>query len=235
MKHCWIFRFAAVVVFLSSVFAMQLYSQSVSSESTLEKKLRDYGLTDVSALDSTIQVRLMYARPDNFTGVLLYTDGLNKAYLQPQAAAAVVRAQAELRRLAPGFNLLIKDAARPMSVQRRMFRAVSGTPKANYVANPAKGGGLHNYGLAVDITIVDPAGNEISMGTPVDHLGREANIDAGESLVSRGIISETERQNRLLLRRVMTAAGFHTIRTEWWHFDFVNKAQARASYRRLDF
>ena len=122
-----------------------------------------------------------------------------------------------------------------MSVQRRMFRAVSGTHKANYVANPARGGGLHNYGLAVDITIVDQEGRELPMGTPVDHLGPEANIDAEEALVRRGVISETERQNRLLLRRVMTSAGFHTIRTEWWHFDLVNKAKARASFRRLDF
>ena len=47
----------------------------------------------------------------------------------PEAAAAVVRAQAELGRISPGHRLLIKDAARPMSVQRRMFRAVSGTPR----------------------------------------------------------------------------------------------------------
>ncbi|WP_289760854.1 hypothetical protein [uncultured Duncaniella sp.] len=66
----------------------------------------------------------------------------------------------------PGYRLLVKDAARPMSVQRRMFNAVKGTSKANYVANPAKGGGLHNYGLAVDVTIEDAQGNELDMGTP---------------------------------------------------------------------
>lgn len=214
---------------------MHAHSRPESPSLTLEDQLRAHGLVDVASLDTTVCVSLMYARPDNFTGVVLYTDGLSRAYLRPEAAQAVARAQSELTRIAPGYALLIKDAARPMSVQRRMFRAVSGTPKANYVANPAKGGGLHNYGFAVDITIVDPDGRELPMGTPVDHLGPEANIDMEDRLVSRGVISENERQNRLLLRRVMTGAGFHTIRTEWWHFDLINKAQARASYRRLDF
>ncbi|MDE6175192.1 MAG: M15 family metallopeptidase [Duncaniella sp.] len=234
MKYCRIPRFLSIVLLLS-ISIMHIHSQSQTTTRTLEQKLRDHGLVNVAELDSTVCVSLMYARSDNFTGVLLYDDGFNQAYLHPDAASALVRAQAELASLAPGYRLLIKDAARPMSIQKRMFKAVSGTPKANYVANPAKGGGLHNYGLAVDITIVDPAGREISMGTPVDHLGTEANIDKEEILVRRGVISETERQNRLLLRRVMTAAGFHTIRTEWWHFNLVNKAKARASFRRLDF
>ncbi|MDE6812496.1 MAG: D-alanyl-D-alanine dipeptidase, partial [Duncaniella sp.] len=144
-------------------------------------------------------------------------------------------ASEELHKLYPTYNLLIKDAARPMSVQRKMFRVVQGTPMANYVANSAKGGGLHNYGLAVDITIVDEHGNELPMGTPVDHLGKEANIDREELMVSQGVISETERQNRLLLRRVMTAAGFKPLRTEWWHFNLVSKREAQNSYRLLDF
>ena len=135
----------------------------------------------------------------------------------------------------PGYRLLVKDAARPMSVQRRMFKAVKGTPKANYVANPARGGGLHNYGVAVDVTIADENGNELDMGTPVDHLGVEANIDRELHLVKTGVISENARQNRLLLRKVMKNAGFSTIRTEWWHFDLVSKARAKQLYKLLDF
>lgn len=73
------------------------------------------------------------------------------------------------------------------------------------------------------------------MGTPVDHLGPEANIDRETQMVAACTISETERQNRLLLRRVMTAAGFKPLRTEWWHFNLVSKRQAQAKYRRLDF
>lgn len=213
---------------------IMLPSVSPLSAQSLASRMSDFGLVDVGRMDSTIQVNLMYAADSNFTGVVLYDD-LRNAYLHPEAAEAVLKAQNELHALFPGYNLLVKDAARPMSVQKKMFRVVQGTPKANYVANPAKGGGLHNYGLAVDITIVDEHGNELPMGTPVDHLGPEANIDREEQMVARGVISETERQNRLLLRRVMTTAGFKPLRTEWWHFNLVSKRQAQAKYRLLDF
>lgn len=213
---------------------IMLPSVSPLSAQSLASRMSDFGLVDVGRMDSTIQVNLMYAADSNFTGVVLYDD-LREAYLHSEAAEAVLKAQNELHALFPGYNLLVKDAARPMSVQKKMFRAVQGTPKANYVANPAKGGGVHNYGLAVDITIADENGNELPMGTPVDHLGPEANIDREEQMVARGVISETERQNRLLLRRVMTAAGFKPLRTEWWHFNLVSKRQAQAKYKLLDF
>lgn len=206
---------------------------SISGRS-LEDDFRARGYVEVTEICPAISVSLMYARDDNFTGKILY-EGIEGAWLHPDAAKAIVRAQGKLSELMPGYRLLIKDAARPMSVQRKMFNAVAGTPMANYVANPVKGGGLHNYGLAVDITITDSNGNELDMGTPVDHLGVEANIDREEQLVHRGVISENARQNRLLLRRVMKHAGFSTIRTEWWHFNLVSKAQARAKYKLLDF
>lgn len=218
----------SLFLYIMLPFVSPLSAQSLAS------RMSDFGLVDLGRMDSTIQVNLMYAADSNFTGVVLYDD-LREAYLHPEAAEALLKAQKELHTLFPGYNLLVKDAARPMSVQKKMFRVVQGTPKANYVANPAKGGGLHNYGLAVDITIADENGNELPMGTPVDHLGPEANIDREEQMVARGVISETERQNRLLLRRVMTTAGFKPLRTEWWHFNLVSKRQAQAKYRLLDF
>ena len=116
-----------------------------------------------------------------------------------------------------------------------MFNAVRGTPKARYVANPARGGGVHNFGLAVDITLCDSLGNELSMGTPVDHLGYESNITAEQTLLKRGIITAQELTLRRLLRSVMTRAGFKTIRSEWWHFELVRRADARQRYKLIDF
>ena len=216
------------------MMSLSLFSVSHLTAATLEETFVERGYVDVATLSSDIMVSLMYARDDNFTGKVLY-DGLDKAWLHPDAAKAVADAQRRLSALRPGYRLLIKDAARPMSVQRRMFNTVKGTSKANYVANPAKGGGLHNYGVAVDITIADADGKELDMGTQVDHLGVEANIDRETELVRRGVMSENARQNRLLLRRVMKEAGFSTIRTEWWHFNLVSKARAREKYRLLDF
>lgn len=221
------FKFSFIVVLIIACIAS-------ANAQNLEQQLKDAGMVDVSDMDSTIRVKLMYARDDNFTGVKLY-DGLIHAYLHPAAASALLKASAELHKLHPGYYLLVKDASRPMSVQRKMYQAVRGTPKAPYVSNPRNGGGLHNYGLAVDITIVDKNGNELPMGTNVDHLDPEANIDKEETLVKRGIISETERQNRLLLRRVMRAGGFTPLKSEWWHFNLVNRATAKAKYKRLDF
>lgn len=216
-----------------AVMAVMNFGNKIEAQS-LSGRFRERGFVAVNRMDTTIQVALMYGTTDNFTGVKLY-EGVDAAWLHPDAARAVVKASEELHKLYPTYNLLIKDAGRPMSVQRKMFSVVQGTPMANYVANPAKGGGLHNYGLAVDITIVDENGNELPMGTPVDHLGKEANIDREEQMVSQGVISETERQNRLLLRRVMTAAGFKPLRTEWWHFNLVSKREAQNYYRLLDF
>ena len=200
----------------------------------IEMKFRELGFIDISELNPDVRVELMYAVDDNFTGQVLY-GGLTRVWLHPDAARAVDKAQKKLSEIMPGYRLLVKDAGRPMSVQRRMFNAVKGTSKANYVANPAKGGGLHNYGLAVDVTIEDAQGNELDMGTPVDHLGPEANIDREPLLVKKGVMSEYARQNRLLLRKVMKVAGFKPLRTEWWHFNLVSKAIAREKYKRLDF
>lgn len=215
-----------IIILLSCYFSMKC--------KTLEEQMVDAGMVEVGNIGSTIIVDLMYGKADNFTGVVLY-DSLEKAYLHPSAARAIEKASEILNKLHPGYRLLIKDAARPMSVQEKMYRVVQGTEKAPYVSNPKNGGGLHNYGLAVDITIADENGRELPMGTPVDHLGVEANIDKEEKLVSEGVISETERQNRLLLRRVMKEAGFTPLKSEWWHFNLTTRSEARARFKRLDF
>jgi len=118
-----------------------------------------------------------------------------------------------------------------MSVQKKMWNVVKGTSKFKYVSNPNHGGGLHNYGLAVDISILDSLGNPLPMGTKVDHLGFEANITQENELVHTGKISENERQNRILLRTVMKKAGFRPLPSEWWHFNFCSRDEAKRKYK----
>lgn len=202
------------------------------SAGPVDDRMAELGFVDVSTLG--VEVDLMYAGADNFTGAVLYDD-MSKAWLHPSAANALAKAVGALRREAPSLRLLVKDAARPMSVQKRMFDKVKGTSKANYVSNPVRGGGLHNYGLAVDITLVDSLGRELPMGTPVDHLGPEAHIDTEESMVRRGVMSREEMSNRRLLRKVMREGGFRTIRNEWWHFQMKSRPQARRENKLLDF
>ena len=205
----------------------------LAQQSATAKRMAEQGLVDILSVDSTIQVSLMYARPDNFTGKILYTD-LREAYLHPKAAAALARAQQALRKLHPELSLKIYDATRPMSVQQKMWNTVAGTDKSIYVSNPRNGGGMHNYGLAVDITLCDAlTGDTLDMGTKVDFLGPYAHIDDEAGLVSRHIITKEAKKNRELLRKVMTEAGFKTLRTEWWHFNLVSRAEAKAHYKAI--
>jgi D-alanyl-D-alanine dipeptidase len=46
------------------------------------------------------------------------------------------------------------DAGRPRSVAKRMHAKMKGTRFEKHVANPNKGS-MRNYGIAVDVTIVD--------------------------------------------------------------------------------
>lgn len=191
--------------------------------------LDSLGLVRVKDADSTLAVKLMYATPDNFTGQVLY-DNLTEAYLHPDAAPALICAHKALKRLHPGYRLIVYDAARPMSVQKKMWNVVKGTPKNIYVSNPSHGGGLHNYGLAVDISILDSLGQPLPMGTEVDHMGIEAHISQETQLVKSGKITEAERRNRLLLRKVMKEGGFRPLPSEWWHFNLCSRNEARSKY-----
>ena len=214
-----------------SLVLLVVSTACLAQQSATAKRMAEQGLVDILSVDSTIQVSLMYARPDNFTGKILYTD-LREAYLHPKAAAALARAQQALRKLHPELSLKIYDATRPMSVRQKMWNTVAGTKQQNYVSNPRNGGGMHNYGLAVDITLCKAAtGDTLDMGTKVDFLGSYAHIDDEAGLVAKHIISKEAKQNRELLRKVMSEAGFKPLRTEWWHFNLVSRAEAKAHYK----
>ncbi|RGP17895.1 M15 family metallopeptidase [Parabacteroides gordonii] len=204
-----------------------------SNAEELDTWLHDRGLVDISVLDSTIRVHLVYATPDNFMGETVYT-GITRAWLHPDAAQKLVTAQRLLKKEHPDLTLVVYDAARPMSVQRKMWSLVRGTDKVNYVSNPSNGGGLHNYGMAVDVTILDPAGEPLPMGTPFDFFGEEAHTNNEEALLASGKITRKEFDNRRLLRRIMKSAGFRTIPYEWWHFNACSRTEARQSYPVLD-
>lgn len=199
----------------------------------LDSWLRNKGMVDVSVLDSTICVQLVYATSNNFMGETVYS-GITRAWLHPDAAQKMVTAQHLLKKEHLELTLVVYDAARPMSVQRKMWSLVRGTDKVNYVSNPSNGGGLHNYGMAVDVTILDKTGQPLPMGSPFDFFGEEAHTNNEEALLASGKITREEFDNRRLLRRIMKNAGFRTIPYEWWHFNACSRAEARQSYPVLD-
>lgn len=197
--------------------------------SSLESLLQRAGMINVQSLDPTIGVELKYSTTDNFTKTILY-DSLQAAYLHPMAARKLAQAQKLLKATHPHYSLHIYDAARPMSVQRKMYKVVQGTPQAPYVANPSNTG-LHNYGMAVDLTICNEKGKPLDMGTPFDFFGRAAGINKEEELIKEKKLTRAQVNNRKLLRKVMLQAGFLTIRGEWWHFNAVSRTEAKKSYK----
>ncbi|MCX4290572.1 MAG: hypothetical protein OSJ36_02100 [Odoribacter sp.] len=192
-----------------------------------EQKMKQYGLVDVQRIDPTIRVHLQYADSSNFMGERLYAD-LHRAYLLPAAAQALSAAQQELKKIHPGKSLIVYDAARPIAVQRKMWDRVKGTSWQNFVSNPAKGGGLHNYGVAVDVSVVDDFGRALDMGCGFDEFDRRARVDIEPELLESGLLTTVQMENRLLLRKVMLKAGFKALPGEWWHFNWMSRKEAMA-------
>lgn len=212
--------------------------------SSAGERMAGQGLVNIKDVDSGIKVALMYARTDNFCRKVLYKD-LREAYILPRCAEALKKAQAELKRRRPDLSLCIFDATRPMSVQQTMWDEVKNTNHSFYVSNPANGGGMHNYGMAVDISICKASWEEsewkdgsqpcridtLPMGVKVDHMGYQSHIDKEEALLAKGILSKESLANRRLLREVMESAGFMALRTEWWHFNLCTRAWARKNLK----
>ncbi|MCC8095222.1 MAG: M15 family metallopeptidase [Tannerellaceae bacterium] len=206
-----------------------IFCLQVGVAQNLDQYLASQGLVDVSAMDTTLRVDLRYATPDNIMGEAVY-EAITGVWLHPDAAEKLLKAQRLLKARLPHYSLVVYDAARPMSVQEKMWNLVRGTDKTNYVSNPANGGGLHNYGMAVDLSIVDKQGHPISMGCGFDYFGIEAHINQEEELVQSGKITQEELPNRLLLRTIMRESGFSTVLYEWWHFNACSRSYAREHY-----
>ena len=220
------------IILYSLFLSLSLAAQNGNKPSRLELYLQSKDLVNIRTLDPSIRADLKYATTDNFTKTILY-DTLFNVYAHPVAAKKLVKAQEYLKALNPELGLLIYDAVRPLSVQKKMYRVVQNTKYAAYVANPSRTG-LHNYGMAIDLTICDSKGIPLDMGTPFDFFGRAAGINKEAELVVEGVLTKQQVKNRELLRKVMTQAGFLTIRGEWWHFNAVTLSEAKRSYKIIE-
>jgi len=178
-----------------------------------------------------IAVDLRYAGPHNFVGRDLYSP-FDCAWLHVEAAAALEAAVAWLAQQAPGHTLLVLDALRPQRVQQQLWDALAGTGLQMYLANPARGS-IHSYGMALDVTILDPQGRELDMGTGFDDMTDLSHPALEEGFVAAGKLGEQQVNNRRLLRGAMFGAGFVGISTEWWHFDCGDRDRVRSTFRRV--
>ena len=202
--------------------------------SEYEKAFIDAGLVDIQKLDSNIKVELKYSTKDNLFGFDAYGD-LEKAYMQKDVAQKLFNAQKYLNEAMSGATLIVFDAARPRRVQQIIWDSLKMPvkEKIKYASNP-KHGGLHNFGAAVDVNIVDENGKELDMGTPFDFMEELAWPESETKMLKAGKITQQQINNRKLLRSVMTKAGFFNIQTEWWHFNSCTREEAMKKYKIIE-
>lgn len=178
-----------------------------------------------------IAVDLRYATADNFVGHPVY-QGIDCRWLRREAAAALEHAAAWLHERRPGYRLLVLDALRPQRVQQRLWDELQGTPLTMYLAHPERGS-IHSFGMAVDLTLLDPAGREVDMGSGFDEMTLASHPDHEAEHLAQGGLTAAHLVERGWLRAAMREAGFHGIATEWWHFDFGDRVAVRRDLPRV--
>lgn len=156
-----------------------------------------------------IYVELKYATEDNFTGQIIYD--FDEAYLRYGTVKKLAAIQEQLSK--QGYSLKIWDAYRPQEAQFVLWEVV---PDPTFVANPYTGHSSHSSGGTVDISLVLSDGTEIEMPTGFDAFSALADRDYSD-------VSETPRQNALILENTMKAGGFTPYFNEWWHYTDTDK------------
>ena len=83
--------------------------------------------------------------------------------------------------------------------------------------------GSHRYGGAVDVTVVGRDGKELNMGVPVSHCtSSEADLLHYHLRDDLTAEENSYRDNRSILIRAMSSAGFDPYLAEFWHWNYKN-------------
>ncbi len=140
--------------------------------------------------------------------------------------------------LPEGYRLKILDAWRPFALQMELYEVYSrdiirifeleDCPEEQqkavirkFVSDPVPNREVppvHTTGGAVDVTIIDESGKELAMGSLFDEFSDRTYTAFFENEKDKEI-----RNNRRLLYRVMTDAGFTNLPSEWWHYDYGDR------------
>jgi len=186
-----------------------------------------------SSIDTLSGVRfdIRYASSNNFVGKNIYGDR-RTTYLHPIAAEGLQKACSLLQSMKPGWKIVVFDAVRPRSVQRELWEA-AGPEHRRYVASPG-GTSLHNYGLAVDVTLEDESGRRLDMGTDYDDFSMLSEPRHEAAMLKAGKLSALQIANRHFLRDIMKKAGWRTIKNEWWHFEVLRREKVKGRFKLIE-
>ena len=182
------------------------------------------GFVYLSDVDISIQKELRYLGNNNFIGKPIDGYITDCIIVSKPTAKALKAIQTKLKK--EGLSLKIFDAYRPQQAVNHFVRWAKilndtlmkkqyypKVPKSElfnlgYIAS--KSG--HTRGSTIDLTIVDlKSGQELDMGSPYDFFGTKSHPFYRK-------ISEKQKENRMLLRRMMLKNGFKPYDNEWWHF-----------------
>lgn len=229
----YIFNGWIKTVWLSWVLPMVLFlcvKNLKAQDCPAESAMRRLGLLNIREELPEVMVDLKYSSGGNFTGRDLY-GCLESAFAQPLMIKKLRLACRILSKKNPGYRFIVYDAARPLSCQRTLWNSLQmpENRKHIYVANPERGS-IHNYGCAIDISIVNEKRIPIDMGTAFDFFGELAQPRCESSLLKAGKLRKEQVANRLLLRNCMRMAGFSGTSSEWWHFNACSLKQAKKSF-----
>lgn len=179
-------------------------------------------LVRLSEVDSSIELDPKYFGSDNFMGRPIRGYNAAEVMLTHEAAAAL--SQAQQTAMARGLSLLVFDGYRP---QRAVDHFVEwgadladtlnkatfypAVPKAElfdrgYIAEHSG----HSRGSTVDLTLTRD-GEPLEMGTPFDFFDELSHTESP-------LIIGQAMANRMLLKEIMTDAGFRNYVNEWWHY-----------------
>ena len=141
--------------------------------------------------------------------------------------------------LPEGYHLGLVEGWRPIERQQRIYDflwncAVETFPNRDVAAlrrtvcrwvapTDQKAPPGHCTGAAVDVWLVDDAGDAIDVNSPYERYGSAPTYSLG--------LTDTAHKNRMILLESMLAAGFSNCRDEWWHYSYGDAGWAV----RLDF
>lgn len=193
------------------------------------------GFSYVRDINPNIRVELRYATVNNFTGNVV--DGYfapEKAILLTEVAMALSEVQNYFE--VQNFSLLVYDSYRPTRADQCFYHWSQNddeSTKDAYYPNLEKSdlfnlgyiamNSSHSMGAAVDVTLVDnDSGEVLDMGGSYDLFDTQSHHDYSA-------LTETQLENRMLLKKGMEAYGFTAYNGEWWHYNFFG-ANSEALY-----
>lgn len=182
------------------------YAEPVQMSITNEGKIQNVNLVDVRQYVPNIEVYIVFATPDNYTGKTLYARDV--CLLEKETAEKLAKAQALFE--ADGYRIKIYDGYRPSTVSGTIYDFVG---DGNYAASYGKS--MHNRGAAVDITLVNSAGEELIMPSGVMELNTKANRNSEQ-------MSAEAKENMDYMTGIMLQCGFRSYTKEWWHYNDSN-------------